>query len=489
MTARVRRRVGGSRVARATAARLRTVLGAEGIDAPADAGVDELRGLVAALIADEGADAVWLTAATLRAAMPSSATTWRLQRRAELDGPAAVLAEIEAGIPPATLEHWVRIARATTLVDVHQLVRSPFTTGIQRVTREVVARWARDHTLELVRWTDDFTAIRPLLRAEYAAALGSAEAPRDGAPTVVVPWRAHYVLPEVALDPERTLRMQSLALHSRSVTTAIVFDLVPVTAAETAETGVPSDFSHQLAALRHFDRVAAISGATRQEYEGWRMMLAAIGVEGPEVRTVPLPAEARPSSADELAAARARYTIPTVPLVMCVGSHEPRKNHLAVLQAAELLWRDGHRFSLLFVGGNSWGSAPFRRWVAELASAGRPVETVDAIADAELWALYRLARCTVFPSFSEGFGLPVVESLVCGTPVVTSDLGAMREVAADGGALCVDPRDHHSIARAVASLLTDDALHAGLSGAARSRPPRTWDDYAAEAWRVLGTGP
>ena len=67
----------------------------------------------------------------------------------------------------------------------------------------------------------------------------------------------------------------------------------------------------------------------------------------------------------------------------------------------------------------------------------------------------------------------------------TSDFGSMREIGAPGGALLVDPRDDHAIARALATLLTDDLEHARLSREAAARPARTWDDYAAETWSFL----
>lgn len=465
------------------AERYRTVLAAEGEPADAATPLAGLRDRCAALLDSLGADGVWLLHAVVAAALPTDDAVRRLRRRAELDGAAAVLAEIEESVADTAAK--VRVVTQGTVVDIHQLVVSPFRTGIQRVAHELSARWVAGGDVLPVRWTDDFAAMRPLTDAEHRHALDLPGDPAAAGPEVVVPWRARYVLPEVALDKSRTARMRALALHSRCATRAVVYDLVPIAGAETTEVGVSSDFSHQLTALRHFERVASDSGAATREYEGWRTMLGSVGIAGPEVVTIPLGVTTHRPTPDQIAAARARYTIPTVPLVLCVGSHEPRKNHLGVLHAARLLWQEGARFSLLFVGGNSWGSGPFRRWVAELTADGAPVEVVSGIGDTELWALYHAAHFTLFPSFSEGFGLPVVESLACGTPVVTSDVGAMRETAAAGGALLVDPRDHRDIAAAMRRLLTDDELHATLSAQARRRPVRTWDAYADEVRAAL----
>ena len=220
---------------------------------------------------------------------------------------------------------------------------------------------------------------------------------------------------------------------------------------------------------------------------GWRSMLQSIGMPGPRIEAVVLPTEAPPEDPAATAEASARLAVGALPLILVVGSHEPRKNHLAVLHAAELLWREGLLFSLSFIGGNSWNSESFTETLAGMQAAGRPVEAISAATDNLLWGGYRTARFTVFPSLNEGFGLPVAESLACGTPVITSDFGSMKEIAdAGGGALLVNPRNDHSIANGMRTLLTDHQLYAqGLAAQAAARPLVTWDNYAAETWDQL----
>jgi len=113
------------------------------------------------------------------------------------------------------------------------------------------------------------------------------------------------------------------------------------------------------------------------------------------------------------------------------------------------------------------------------------VQSIAAVSDDLLWAAYRIARCVVFPSLNEGFGLPVAESLACGTPAITSDFGSMREIAKAGGALLINPRNDSELVTGLDRLLTDDALHARLAAEAREVPTRSWDDYAAETWAYL----
>lgn len=431
---------------------------------------------------------VWLTLAVLTGRLPDRVTVVEVAREAEFDGGAALWRAVVRLTTDESAAWPVRVAVGEVLVDLAHTTSTVLTTGIQRVARETSRRWLRDHSPTPVAWSHSFQSIRELTtaereRIEQAVAVEDVEARPEA--TVVVPWRCTYLLPELAAEPARSARLLPLAELTPNRTGVIGFDCVPITSAETTQLGFTGVFAGNLAAVRHFDRVAAISGAAATEYSGWRSSLSAIGVSGPLIEAIHLPVEAAVPAPEDWAAARARFLVGRLPLVLVVGSHEPRKNHLAVLHAAELLWREGLQFSLSFVGGNAWGSQAFTRRLTELQRQGRPVDTESRLSDGRLFAAYRLARCTLFPSLNEGFGLPVAESLGAGTPAITSAFGSMAEIASQGGALTIDPHDDHSIAEALRTLLTDETVHARLSEEARRRPTRTWDMYAAEVWDFL----
>jgi len=433
---------------------------------------------------------VWLTLATLTATFPTDTVVAEATHVARISGGQSLAEWVSSGTDPGTA-HWDVKIIDKILVDVDHTMSVPFTTGIQRVARESVSRWLGHADCVPVGWTPGHGALRELTAAEIARITKPVRHhdpfDRKGPCTVLVPHGATYILPELAAEVDRTTRLRSLARFAQCRTGVIGFDCVPITSAETTAAGM-STFALNLAAVRHFDVVAAISNAAAKEYRGWRQSLSGLGVRGPQVEPVLLPVQVPDSTPESMAKARERFVVPGLALVLVVGSHEPRKNHLAVLHAAEILWREGHQFNLSFVGGRGWKSEEFYHRVKELTSEGRPVEAATGISDEVLNAAYRLARFTVFPSLNEGFGLPAAESLACGTPVITSNFGSMHEIAADGGALEVDPRDDHAIAGAMRALFVDDALHARLAAAARERPARTWDMYAAGVWDLL-TGP
>ena len=446
------------------------------------------------LLAPADPSAVWLALSVLDGELCTSDDVRRTVRAIRLDGVSAAFGTS----PVQTAQTWltgrrrwpeVRVLTGATLVDLEHTARAGLATGIQRVARETTRRWVRDHDVTLVGWSPGLRHIRLLDENERIKGLTGQESTdthlADRPPVVVVPWQSTYLLPELSPEQVRNERIGAMAQFARCRTGVIGFDCVPISTAETTALGVSESFAHNLAAVRHMDRMSTISQAAATEYGGWETMLGAIGRGGPGISVDLLPADVPATTPVALEAVRARLTIPGVPMVLCVGTHEPRKNHVALLHAAELLWRDGVRFNLVLVGGRSWNDERFRQALAEARARNRPVETVTTMSDQELWAAYRLARCMVFPSLNEGFGLPVAEAHTCGTPVVTTGYGSMAEIAAGGGALLADPRDDRSIASAMRTVLLDDAVHARLAAEALARPVRTWDDYADGVWQSL----
>jgi alpha-1,3-rhamnosyl/mannosyltransferase len=164
-----------------------------------------------------------------------------------------------------------------------------------------------------------------------------------------------------------------------------------------------------------------------------------------------------PRSADEVRAVRDRFSLPDRYLVWvgAMQTPDPRKRVPALTRAARSM-------PLVLVG-------PTAQWAHELPD----VKLTGAVSDDELAAIYTGAHALVFPSDDEGFGLPPVEALACGTPVAASDVPALREVLAGRATL-----------RAVDDL---DGLVAAAESAERPAPPPpawTWEDAAHATWQV-----
>jgi glycosyltransferase involved in cell wall biosynthesis len=143
------------------------------------------------------------------------------------------------------------------------------------------------------------------------------------------------------------------------------------------------------------------------------------------------------------------------PYIVSVGMFEPRKNLLRALQAFERLAKDHPDLRWKVVGGPGFGRKRFEAAVAASPARDR-VDLPDVADDGALADLYRNARALVFPSLSEGFGMPVVEALACGTAVAASNLPVMEE-AAGRAFVPLDPLDVKSIVEAVERAAFDTA--------------------------------
>jgi len=165
----------------------------------------------------------------------------------------------------------------------------------------------------------------------------------------------------------------------------------------------------------------------------------------------------------------ARTAVPETGPILFVGTLEPRKNVGGLLDAYEyLLARGGDVPELLLAGRATPSAAPWLARMAQPPLAGR-VTHLGYVSDAERRSLYERARLLVLPSFNEGFGLPVLEAMTVGVPVVASARGALPEVLGDTGML-VSPDDPEQIAAAMHMLLNDRARAqtAAASGIRRS---------------------
>lgn len=150
------------------------------------------------------------------------------------------------------------------------------------------------------------------------------------------------------------------------------------------------------------------------------------------------------------------------PYVLSVGDLQPRKNHIGLIQAFAKLMRDQPQLThdLVLAGKNSWFAGKVREAARESGMADR-IHFTGFVTDDDLLQLYNGCECFAFPSFYEGFGIPVLEAMACGRAVICSNTSAIPEVA-DGAALLFNPGKTEEIARAMADVLRDSELRSRM---------------------------
>ncbi len=168
-----------------------------------------------------------------------------------------------------------------------------------------------------------------------------------------------------------------------------------------------------------------------------------------------------------------------------VATLEPRKNHLALLDACDLLWNEGYQFELILVGREGPGqgkliSGKIKKWIKE----GKPVEWHPGMSDFRVKRLYKNAKFTLYPSLVEGFGLPILESLWFGAPCLCHQEGAVAETSQGGGCYQVDVKRVESLADGIRNMLDDRELILKLSREAKEREFYTWSDYVDQLQKL-----
>ncbi len=227
-------------------------------------------------------------------------------------------------------------------------------------------------------------------------------------------------------------------------------------------------------ALRRVDAIITDSESSKRDIcrflgvPEWRVVVVPLGVSSTY----------RPASPSEIAAARARYRLPDEYLLV-VGSLEERKNLRRLLSACVRLWREGETRPLVVVGARKPGYESSFSALRNPDLTQRVIFT-GYVPENDLPGLYSGATIFVFPSRYEGFGLPPLEAMACGTPVVCSDTSSLPEVVGDAAVL-VDPSSVEALAGALASVLADAPLRAQLRERGLQRAQRfTWQRAAEE---------
>lgn len=232
--------------------------------------------------------------------------------------------------------------------------------------------------------------------------------------------------------------------------------------------------------VRRADHILADSQATKDDLIALygtpadKITVLLSGVE-PRFRPVTDPAA--------LEAVRAKYRLPARPYILSVGTVQPRKNYARLIAALAALRAAGCDIGLVIVGGRGWLQDPIYDAI-RAHDVGDYVHFTGFADDADLPALYSAAAITALPSLYEGFGIPVLESMACGTPVVTSNLSSLPEVAGDA-ALLVTPTDDDAIRAALARLVNDTTLRETLIARGYAQARRfTWDAAAAQLAQI-----
>ena len=230
---------------------------------------------------------------------------------------------------------------------------------------------------------------------------------------------------------------------------------------------------------RRVRAVITVSAFTRERLIEWAKILPS------RVYVIPNGVDRRfsPQQIDSIERLRNALQIPSPYYILSLGSIEPRKNLPRLLAAWERIQRELPQEVWLVVAGGKGKSSVFND--VGIQNLPPRVHLTGRVADELLPALYSGALAFVYPSLYEGFGLPPLEAMACGTPVLTANVTAMPEVVGDAG-LLVDPYNVEAIAHGIRRLVEDSALREELRKKGLERAKQfTWERTAELTWAVL----
>ena len=373
-------------------------------------------------------------------------------------------------------------------IDVTGACRSPLNTGMQRMTRRIFAELDRRLNVQPISWNKAGNFYTELGKKEFRCLTQPFEVRSSAGARPE--WRGEdplsefyrmlfrrrlnleeqigaedvFVVPDIFRDRRREM-LRSFLERTAARTIAIFHDATDLRLTDVYPKREKKSRPY-LESLALFDLVICVSNEARDDlHHFWQKY----GCRPAATVVEPWPGEhSEPASGSQ----------PRGNLILYVSTFHARKNHLGLFSAVEQLWNAGLKFELELIGRNV--GAPFNKIVRsiwKLRMGGRPLRWLRHVNDRVLFRSYRECRFTVYPSLMEGYGLPIVESLLHGKPCVCGGNGALGEVARDGGCLIVDQTNSAALADGIKTLLQDRELYSRLVEEARARKFRAWSEY------------
>jgi glycosyltransferase involved in cell wall biosynthesis len=361
-------------------------------------------------------------------------------------------------------------------------VQQPFNTGVQRVTRCLAVALKKEGIDVIpVKWDDAAGKVVPISQPE-ADHLAKWGGPRITPPAAL----PENLSGEWLLIPEITPMLNAVGKgKAAGMRVAIIFyDMIPLKTPEFYDAGTFKWLDEYWITFAAADLALPISKTVRYDLVEWLLeRRARIPLTQPCLLSGELPNIARITLRAQVPSSGRPFRL------LATGSWEPRKNYPRIIRALETARKTTAQDIRLTIVGRSM-DAEFPALQTEIRSLAAQLgidtlELHDYMSDSDMNHLFDTAQATIFGSWVEGFGLPVLESLWRGLPCICHNGSALAEIAPGGGTLMVDMEDEDAIADGIVQLASNHILFEKLSAEALIRPLRTWSDYGKDVLAAI----
>jgi glycosyltransferase involved in cell wall biosynthesis len=369
-------------------------------------------------------------------------------------------------------------------------------TGIQQVVRELVAAFGRKQSGQPVVYDPFAARWRVLDTLEQQHLDPSENRPPQGrrgaywskyqilrgyfarlrsTPPECIHSTDKLLIPEI-FDANRDRPLNDLKCRK----VALFYDAIPLLFPKWTPPSIVQRFPQYLERLSQMDHIICISETSQQDLLRY-LQDAGLSVPRTDVLTLGIPNAVFTAAK----AFKRDLGVSKCPTILMVGSIEARKNHLALLEACEALWKKGHSFSLRLIGmlNRQTGLAAHDK-IQSLRGQRYPLRWEGAVQQEKIIDAYKSADLFIYPSLYEGFGIPILEARAFGLPVITTSGGALKERLDEGGCLATGTSPHE-IARALGNLLIDRNQQKALIKSARSAVPMCMSTTAENLLQLL----
>lgn len=288
---------------------------------------------------------------------------------------------------------------------------------------------------------------------------------------IQVPLLYHQTL--LIVEPIQGEKIVNRLLYFSSLgnLSVLVYDLLPVSHPEFFAASSIQTFPNYLNLLSSASNIVTISDFTLNQVEKFTRENS-----NRNIKSILLPIGFREILED-------RSQNLERPMFLCVGSIEPRKNHLSVLRAAEDCWQKGFEFQLVLAGGQGWNNGLVIDYCKDLKSKNRNLKIINDASDSALLDLYGEAFAYISVPWVEGFGLPLAEAMSTGKPVIASDIASHREFGVLENVFFVQPDDVRGISNTMSALIS--GYNGGANRSAHPQKIESWEKYSIQLLEAI----
>jgi glycosyltransferase involved in cell wall biosynthesis len=341
----------------------------------------------------------------------------------------------------------VLVIKERVIVLLKDVAKQSLHTGVQRVTRDLCRQLIDiDQTIVFANISDDGHSISPIdidfARVMFTEKyrLNNSFDNQDIGEKFLIPINCRILVPEIPLNIDFNSRLSALGKSSSNSFSCIGYDLIPILSPEFVSREESEQFTHYLSMTSEAKKVMCISDQAAAEFAGYYEARKSVEGNSPEISVIDIPTSRTLGSVNRLG----RSSKDSKFHILSVGTIEPRKAQIETLLACKELWSEGADLKITFVGRVHAEILDIWNALTHGLADSMFRHLID-ISDEDLAHLYSSSDLSIFVSKHEGYGLPIVESILHGTPVLTTNFSPSWSKVKDSGAIGISTVDASTI--------------------------------------------